>query len=59
MNTPNLFERRGTDICISIEWPSGRATWVNAAAFMAARRFVRVGRHVLYWDEFEAVMDGT
>lgn len=53
---PELFERRGTDICIAIEYPLGHATWVNFAAYMAAHRFVRVGRHVLRWDEFEAVM---
>lgn len=52
---PGLFERRGTDICISLD-SSGEHEWVNYARWMPTKRYVKVGRHILRWDEFEVIM---
>lgn len=54
-NTPELFERRGTDICIAIEWP-GQATWVKFWPWALSHRFVKVGGQIMRGDEFHAAI---
>jgi hypothetical protein len=49
---PELFERRGSDICIMLEWPGG-ATWAPFWPWILTKRYVWVGDRPWRGDEFQ------
>lgn len=56
---PELFERRGEDICIAIEWPgSTKATWVNFDKWIQTKIYVEFrGQLMTVADVLRAASD--
>jgi len=49
-------DQRGQLFCIEVSWPPYRAVWVNRAAWLAERTYVRTPTGIRSWVELERVL---